>query len=187
MRQRHGFALRLLSMLVAATAVLAPAMSSRADDVSRTDPQDMDDWGLDIARVSHRHARWNSGWRLVHTISTYEPWRSRSLRPRCGTGFAVLIKDSRRSVDIFYKNGKLRGRVENARGDFVGRAYLTRPDRRSVRVWIRPRLIGRVGGSYDWSAGAETASCGCDDSGAACPALFDRAPDRGFIRHQRDE
>lgn len=185
MPRRAGVPLRILAALVMAAPLLAPAISSRADQVSRSDPREMDDWGLDIADVSHRHARWDSGWRLVHTISTHDAWRSRSLRPRCGTGFGVLIRDSRRSIDVSYRNGKLRGRVQNSRGEFVGRVYVTRPDRRSVRIWIRPRLIGKVGGTYDWFAAATTASCRCDDSGAACPAVVDRAPNRGYIRHHR--
>lgn len=176
-------AVRTLIVVVAATALVGSGLAVRADEATWSDPKDMD-WGLDIATVSRGHAEWDVGRRLVHTISTHERWRSRSLDPRCATGFGIRIRDNDRSIQIYYNRGRLRSRVENRRGELVGRVRVQRPDRRSVRVWVRPRLLGDIGDSYEWFAASSTADCSCKDN-AACPAVSDRAPNRGTIRHRR--
>lgn len=176
----------LTTVLAAAFLAATPVM---ADDATRSDPREMGDRGLDIAMISQGHLQRASDgdWRLVHTITMYQKWRTRELR--CYGSISLRIKDNNRSVRIVYRDGDLRGRIEDARGKFVGRAYVTRPDQRSATVRIRPRHLGRVGRSYAWRVSAETTGCGCDDNGstsASCPAVSDAAPHRGYMSHRRD-
>jgi hypothetical protein len=178
---------RVLASLLVAGSFLVGVPAS-ADDATRSDPREMD-WGLDIAAISQGHfQRASDGdWRLVHTVTMYEKWRSRKLR--CYSSISMRIRDNDRSIRIVYRDGHLRGRVESARGRFVGRAYVTRPDKRSLSVRVRPRHLGRVGQSYRWRISAGTTGCGCDDNGGgtspSCIGVVDVAPDRGYLTHRR--
>ena len=168
-----------LGLIILLTS-LNPAL---ADSVTVSDA-DGDTNAIDIAEVSHHHYRRLDGaWRLRHTITTHDAWMSRDLR---GSGIAIHIRRTSRSVVIYFKHG-LKARVdrfdrETNKRTTIGRPPVWREDDRTVTVSLKRRLLGDIGDGYGWYATSFWAPR-CRERTAACPATVDRAPDKGYIRH----
>lgn len=103
---------------------------------------------LDIRRATHGH----SGAAFVtHTVSTFAPFSSSFLRGRNGITFQFDINNSARTFERFiivgWVNGSLRALVAN-RTRIIGRAGVSRPNARTVRIRVRKSLINP--NHYQW-------------------------------------
>ena len=147
----------LVLCCVAIAALVAPA---NADGLRRTDRDDSPG-RLDIASTAHGHGKGE----LVFRVRTYEAWKPRDL-----TGynrwivFPVSTNDDPKDPEGFeryiwvdYKAGRLRAVVlRKSEGmhatadDRVGPASVERPNRRTVVVRVRKRLLGEAVRNYRW-------------------------------------
>jgi hypothetical protein len=183
MRGRRRLALSVIVGTVGLALVQAPAA---ADVVTRKDPKDTAG-RLDIRRVSHGHAGEGA---VTHTITTYRRFASRLLRPHGkATGVLQLWIDGdsddgwwARQVVVQWRNGRLRAPIFDAETQRrVGRAKVTRPNRRSVKVAIKLSHLGDLGESreYFWMAVSDFWNqTRCKSS------CWDFAPNHRTIRHR---
>jgi hypothetical protein len=169
---------RWTAALVAAGAVAAtaPAVARAATVTDGNDSRG----ALDVRSVTAQHDAIGP---VTHTITMYDPWRSRLLgihrESAIFIGFDVAGGPRiDRFAEVFFYRGKLRVDVFTRAGRFLGTGTVTRLSRRSIAVQIRRRLLGRPAG-YRWSVvtllSTRTGPCrsGCVDS----------APNRGTAVH----
>ena len=155
-------------------ALIAPTNVS-ADQATRRDADDVRSF-LDIAGVNHEHERLADGSRRIrHTIRMHERWSVRSLFPnRCGHLVIQIDRMGGPQIEFSY-DGELKAH-------FDGRRVPTwRPNRRSITVRVRPRLLARGDRSYRWlarSLATADDACSSGDQG-----FVDTAPDSRWIRH----
>jgi hypothetical protein len=172
------------TVVVLSLGVPGAMPTSRADEATTADWDDSSTF-LDIASVSHGHGKRADGsWRFQHTITTQEKWRSKRL---CASGITVAVKDTNRSVQIYWE-GKLRAKLRDGEREgrqIIGHPAVWRSDHRSVRVSIRPKLLGEVNGDYRYAVSTSYVSCQCSKTGGLCPTMSDRVPERGYIRHDQ--
>jgi hypothetical protein len=162
----------VVAVIVCFVLVAPPNVS--ADQTTRRDDDDVRSF-LDIARVRHEHERLDDGSRRIrHTIWMHGRWSARALFPnRCGHLVIRIDEMGGPRVDFSY-DGELKAH-------FRGRRVPTwRPNRRSVTVRLRPRVLAGSDGTYRW----QTQSLATVDS--ACQGdrgYLDAAPDSRWIRH----
>ena len=133
--------------VIVAVALAVPGMA-RAGTIS--DPNDVHG-KLDIASVTQEHAAIGP---VVHTITTYGPWRSRVLGGQHYSYFVIEIDTAgnarpERYALVYRDHGVLRVAVVTRRGRLLGFGTAIRPNLRSVRVSIPRKLLGKPGG-YRW-------------------------------------
>jgi hypothetical protein len=167
-----GRGLRLGLAVAAALSALFVAEAAQAGTATISDGNDTPGI-LDISSVSHGH----SAGKVSHTIRTFANWPIGLLGPSTPNFFSLEISTDgdrapERFVLIFSSGGHMIAGVADTNQQFVGSASASRPNRHTVRVTIRPELLGDPTG-YRWQAlSFYEASGGC---GGGC---FDKAPNR---------
>ena len=173
----------LLGLIVLLSGAVGIAAADKGSHPDRREGS-----SLDIRRISHRHAERADGSRRIHhTVTMHDPWKSTTLR--CATFIQIEVPTTNRVVDIFW-DGRLKARVRDldripARR-VVGYPTVWRSSPRGVTVALRRTHLGPVGDGYGWAAWSQVAPCRCDDTGGqtVCAAFEDRAPQRGYLRHE---
>jgi hypothetical protein len=161
--------------VIVAVALAMPAMV-RASAIS--DPDDVHG-KLDIASVTQEHGAMGP---VVHTITTYGPWRSRAIGIRRGSAFLIGFDTAggtraERFAIVYRSHGILRVAVLARDGRKLGFGSATRPTLRSIRVSIPRKLLGKPNG-YRWRLfSVYFGPAGCR---AGC---VDRAPNSGEVLH----
>jgi hypothetical protein len=161
--------------VVVAVAVAMPGLA-RASTI--TDPDDVHG-KLDVAAVTQEHAATGP---VVHTITTYGPWRSRVLGGNHQSYFVLEIDTTgnarpERFAIVYRAHGVLRVAVATRRGRLLGFAVATRANLRSVRVSIPRKLLGKPNG-YHWKLFSVYVG-----PGACRMGCVDRAPNSGQVLH----
>ena len=160
--------------VIVAVALAMPGFA-RASGIA--DPDDVHG-KLDIASVSQEHGATGP---VVHTITTYGPWRSRAIALRRSSFFLIDFDTAgnaraERLALVYRDHGVLRVAVLTRKGRLVGFGTATRPNLRSIRVSVPRTLLGKPNG-YHWRLFSVY-------SGAGCPAgCVDRAPNSGQALH----
>lgn len=161
--------------IIVAVALAMPAMV-RASTISDAD----DVHGkLDVASVTEEHG---TAGPVVHTISTYGPWRSRAISIRHGSAFLIYFDTAggtraERLAVVYRSHGILRVAVITRNGRVLGFGSATRPSLTSIRVSIPRKLLGKPNG-YRWRLfSVYFGPAGCR---AGC---VDRAPNSGEALH----
>ena len=173
-RQRHAAWFAAAFGVIVAVALAMPGMARAA---AIADPDDVHG-KLDIASVSQEHA---AAGPVVHTITTYGPWRSRAIALRRSSFFLFdfdTTGDARaeRVALVYRDHGVLRVAVLSRKGRLLGFGSATRPNARSIRVSIPRKLLGKPNG-YHWRLFSVYFGAGCS---AGC---VDRAPNSGQALH----
>jgi len=151
---------------------------------------------LDVRTIRHAHHRSEDSERFfVHDVRTYAKWSSRLLN-RDATEVTVWFdngggSDADRVVYIDFRGGRLQAEMARYRssGDaaevtMMGEVRVSRPDRRTVRVfvprrWVKQRHLLR----YGWWV----TTYFLRENGDACRrwyACADRAPTSGLLEHR---
>ena len=193
--------MRKLAVLVLSVTLLVGTFSSpgSADTARFTDPNDTPG-KLDVRDAHQEH----DDRRLVHNVRTFRRWRSRALRgdeTYIGFYLDAGTKGSRADRFIWVRWKKGRGLyaqifrpLTHANGDLLGPVRVSRPNRRSVRISIRPaQLSKRIRDGYRWRVTTSyekrttEGPCGNDHTVSSFPtgACIDNVPrlrQRGF-RH----
>ena len=174
-RQRHaGWWFAAAFGVIVAVALAMPGMARAS---SMADPDDVHG-KLDIAGVSQEHGATGP---VVHTITTYGPWRSRAIALRRSSFFLIDFDTTgnaraERVALVYRDHGVLRVAVLTRKGRLVGFGSATRPNARSIRVAVPRKLLGKPNG-YHWRLFSVY-------YGAGCPAgCVDRAPNSGQALH----
>jgi hypothetical protein len=145
--------------LVLLVAALMPRVAN-ADIRTIRDPNDVAG-RLDIKSARHGH----QGARLVHVVTTFARFTSRSLRG--GDSFTFQFDTNanhqtfERFVSVFWRNGALRAFV-SSRTRFLGRAAVSRPNRRTVRIVVRKNLLRSPLLRYRWIVASFFGTSGSD-------------------------
>jgi hypothetical protein len=174
-RERHaGWWFAAAFGVIVAVALAMPGMA-RASGIS--DPDDVHG-KLDIASVSQEHGATGP---VVHTITTYGPWRSRAIAVRRSSFFLIDFDTTgnaraERFALVYRDHGVLRVAVLTRKGHLLGFGSATRPDARSIRVSVPRKLLGKPNG-YHWRLFSVYFGAGCS---AGC---VDRAPNSGQALH----
>jgi hypothetical protein len=161
--------------VIVAVALAVPAMA-RAATIS--DPNDVNG-KLDIASVTQEHGATGP---VVHTITTYGPWRSRAIGIRRGSAFLIYFDTAggiraERLAIVYRSHGILRVAVLTRSGRLLGFGSATRPNLELIRVSIPRTLLGKPNG-YRWRLfSVYFGPGGCR---AGC---VDRAPNSGQAVH----
>ena len=160
--------------VIVAVALAMPGMA-RAAGIA--DPDDVHG-KLDIASVSQEHGATGP---VVHTITTYGPWRSRAIALRRSSFFLIDFDTTGNAraeqIALVYRDhGVLRVAVLTRKGHLLGFGSATRPNARSIRVSVPRKLLGRPNG-YHWRLFSVYFGAGC---AAGC---VDRAPNSGQALH----
>jgi hypothetical protein len=160
--------------VIVAVALAVPGLA-RAATIS--DPDDVHG-KLDIASVTQEHGATGP---VVHTITTYGPWRGRAISIHRGSAFLIDFDTAggiraERFAIVYRSHGILRVAVFARNGHELGFGSATRPNLRSIRVSIPRTLLGKPNG-YRWRLFSVYFGAGCR---AGC---VDRAPDSGQAIH----
>jgi hypothetical protein len=161
--------------VIVAVALAVPGLA-RAATIS--DPDDVHG-KLDIASVTQEHGATGP---VVHTITTYGPWRGRAISIRRSSGFVIDFDTAggtraERFALVYRSHGILRVVVFTRNGRAIGFGSATRPNLRSIRVSIPRKLLGKPNG-YRWRLFSVYVAPG------ACRAgCVDRAPNSGQAIH----
>jgi len=160
--------------VIVAVALAVPGLA-RAATIS--DPDDVHG-KLDIASVTQEHGAKGP---VVHTITTYGPWRSRAISIRNGSAFLIDFDTAggiraERFAVVYRSHGVLRVAVITRNGRELGFGSATRPSPKSIRVSIPRKLLGKPNG-YRWRLFSIYFGPGCR---AGC---VDRAPNTGQAIH----
>lgn len=173
---------RALLVIFAILAVGMPGAVANAHPQVKTDPAE--EWlqsRFDIRRMRLTHG---SG-RINAVVKTEDRWRGRHLR--CDNCYIAVWLDPQGEsqwnegyrVHVVYRKRALRAvvlRVDSDGWTKVGRADLSRPNRKSVRISVRRGLIGAT--DADWVKWQVLAS------GDGGQAAWDTAPNgMGWYRH----
>jgi hypothetical protein len=167
-RRAGGF----LAAFVAGLVVAAAPTSASADRRAIVDGNDVAG-PLDIRRTTQGHA----GPRAVaHSVTTFRRFASSFLRGENAFTFHFDTNDRparfERFVFVFWANGRLRALVANRR-EIIGVAGVSRPNRRTVRVRVRTKLLDPAG--YHWLV-ASFSSRGFDIAPNRLLAFHDLTP-----------
>lgn len=171
--------MRTKEALVVAVAVLASMVSNPAGaDTGRfTDPNDTPG-KLDVKAVRHSH----DGTRLVHSVHTFKRWRSRALggdETYIGFYLEAGTKGTRADRFVWVRWKDARGLyaeifrpLTHANGERLGPVRVSRPNRRSVEISLRPsQLSAAIRDGYRWrvrtSYEKTTTEGACGDDGTA--------------------
>lgn len=171
--------MRTKEALIVAAGLLASMLASPAGaDASRfTDPNDTPG-KLDVKAVRHSH----DGTRLVHSVHSYRRWRSSALDgDETYIGFYLDAGTEGTRADRFvwvrWKEGRgLYAEVfrplVHANGERLGPVRVSRPNRRSVVISLRPSQLGDgIKNGYTWrvttSYEKTTTEGPCGDDGTA--------------------
>lgn len=169
----------ILGMCVLTAAV---ALVATADEVTTRDDLRRDAGGpLDLKEVSHGHR----GNKLVHTLRTYDPWRSRWFKGRRDViNLTFDRQDSgadsvERVLVVDWSDGRLRGEMADVLTDppnELGTVRIERPTRRVLRLIFPERLLRGTDPlvAYRWRASVSYKGPGCSDS-----FCFDLLPESG--------
>ena len=174
-RMRHaGWWFAAAFGVIVAVALAMPGMA-RAAGIA--DPDDVHG-KLDVASVSQEHGATGP---VVHTITTYGPWRSRAIALRRSSFFLIDFDTTgdahaERIALVYRDHGVLRVAVVTRRGHLLGFGSATRPNTRSIRVSVPRTLLGKPNG-YHWRLFSVYFGAGC---AAGC---VDRAPNSGQALH----
>ena len=174
-RMRHaGWWFAAAFGVIVAVALAMPGMA-RAAGIA--DPDDVHG-KLDVASVSQEHAATGP---VVHTITTYGPWRSRAIALRRSSFFLIDFDTAgdahaERIALVYRDHGVLRVAVVTRTGHLLGFGSATRPNARSIRVSVPRTLLGKPNG-YHWRLFSVYFGAGC---AAGC---VDRAPNSGQALH----
>ncbi|MDQ3995381.1 MAG: M23 family metallopeptidase, partial [Actinomycetota bacterium] len=136
-----------MALVLAAAASGEPAAANPALIEDRNDVPSP----LDIASARHGHAGANS---VTATVTMYGSFSSRQLRGENGVALAVSTSRSpfpNRWIFVSYERGRLRAVVRQNDGVYVSTASASRPQARTVRVWIPKRALDGSPGYY-WTA-----------------------------------
>ena len=160
--------------VIVAVALAVPGLA-RAATIS--DPDDVHG-KLDIASVTQEHGAKGP---VVHTITTYGPWRSRAISIRNGSAFLIDFDTAggiraERFAIVYRSHGTLRVAVVTRNGRELGFGSATRPNLKSIRVSIPRKLLGQPNG-YRWRLFSIYFGPGCR---AGCVY---RAPNSGQAIH----
>jgi hypothetical protein len=160
--------------VIVAVALAMPGMA-RASGIA--DPDDVHG-KLDIASVSQEHGTTGP---VVHTITTYGPWRSRAIALRRNSFFLIDFDTTgnaraERVALVYRDHGVLRVAVLTRKGRLLGFGSATRGNARSIRVSVPRKLLGKPNG-YHWRLFSVYFGPGCQ---AGC---VDRAPNSGQALH----
>lgn len=141
--------------------ILGAPTPARSDVKKAYDPNDTHGV-LDVRRVSHGH---RDGKRLLsHRVDMFEPWKARRLtdETRILLWFSTDREDKyvERRVAIYFAGGHLAGSIEkyDESSDSASVSVLsknlrvTRPTRRSVKVFVPRRYLNPDMSRYKWSA-----------------------------------
>jgi len=175
-RERHaGWWFAAAFGVIVAVALAMPGLA-RASAI--TDPDDVNG-KLDIAGVTQEHAATGP---VVHTITTYGPWRSRVLGGNHMSYFVLEIDTTgnarpERFAIVYRAHGVLRVAVATRRGRLLGFGTATRASLRSVSVSIPRKLLGKPHG-YHWKLFSVYVA-----PGACRMGCVDRAPNSGQVLH----
>lgn len=145
--------LMLLVIAILSGALVGPV---RADTARFTDPEDTPG-KLDVKAVRQAH----DGARLVHSVHTYRRWRSTALSgDETYIGFHLDAGTKGTRADRFvWVRQKRRGGLyaeifrplTHANGERLGQVRVSRPNRRSVRILVRPSQISKaIANGYRW-------------------------------------
>jgi hypothetical protein len=174
-KERHaGWWFAAAFGVIVAVALAMPGMA-RASSIA--DPDDVQG-KLDIARVTQEHGATGP---VVHTITTYGPWRSRAIALRRSSFFLFDFDTTgdahaERIAIVYRDHGVLRVAVLSRKGRLLGFGSATRPNARSIRVSVPRKLLGKPNG-YHWRLFSVYTGAGCS---AGC---VDRAPNSGQALH----
>jgi hypothetical protein len=163
--------------IVVTVALLIPA-TARASGNVVADGNDASG-KLDIRSVSQEHAA--SG-PVVHTITTYGPWRSRAIAARRSSFFLFVFNTAgdrrpERLALVYRDHGILRVAVLSRAGRFIGWGTASRPSASSIRVAVPRKLLGKPFG-YRWKVFSVYSA-----SGVCRAGCVDRAPNSGTSLH----
>ncbi len=160
-------------VLVVAAAALTSVLAglAGADSGRFTDPNDTPG-KLDVRAVRQSH----DGSRLLHSVHTYKRWRSRALSgDETYVGFYLEggTKGTRgdRFVWVRWKEGRglyaeIFRPLTHANGERLGPVRVSRPNRRSVEITLRPsQLSTAIRNGYRWRV---TTSYEKTTTGGAC-------------------
>jgi len=169
------------------------ASTAGANDVTRKDANDTRG-RLDVSRVRHVQVTDSGKVSFLHTIRTFQPWKTRLLE-RDATEIDLWFStdeddDPERVVYIKSKNGHVRAEMNTynsyshgASVGFMGTIRARRPDERSVQVFVPKRWIKRRGlRGYDWWLSTNFYR----KEGSVCTEWYrctDSVPDKGSYRH----
>jgi hypothetical protein len=161
--------------VIVAVALAMPAMAGAS---TMSDPDDVHG-KLDVASVTQEHGAVGP---VVHTITTYGPWRSRAISIRRGSAFLIGFDTAggiraERFALVYRSHGILRVAVLTRNGRELGFGSATRPNLKSIRASIPRKLLGKPNG-YRWRLfSVYFGPAGCR---AGC---VDRAPNSGEVLH----
>jgi hypothetical protein len=165
MRRRAG---GYLAGLLAGLVVAAVPSQASADGRAILDGNDVAG-RLDIRRATQGHAGPRA---VIHSVTTFQRFRSSLLRGENALTFQFDTNGRparfERLVFIVWTNGRLRALVSNGRR-IMGAARVSRPNRRTVRVKVRERLLDPAG--YHWLVAS------------FFQGKFDVAPNQGLAFH----
>lgn len=180
----------LLAIAALVGPVAAPGFASQAGTIDADDTPGR----LDVQSIMHGHRGGDSD-RLWHLVKMHERWRAKALRGRASYIYVWFSTDredrfAERRIWIDLHNGKLRASLEiydefsdGAGVSPIRRLDVTRPSRRTVKVFFRASDLGRNVSSYKWSVDTSYRNADSSNCQRAC---FDSAPDgsgRGKFEH----
>lgn len=172
---RMGVHVRKTAIGFILCALLLPAGPVAADQTLRRDGDDIRSF-LDIAWVKHQHIQLADGsMRIRHTISMHDRWSPRWLfQSGCGD-LSIWIDEIGGDAIYFSYDGELKAHLNRRR------VAAWRPNRRSVAVQIRPRVLAGDDRTYRWRARSlATQDPSCEGGSRAWE---DFAPNDRWIRH----
>jgi hypothetical protein len=152
---------RALALTAVALLALVGAEAARPGGATVSDGNDTRG-RLEIKSVSQGH----SGAKITHTIRTFSRWPKSLLDEQHSNSFLMLINTDRdrvieRFVFIITTRGRLAAGVLTSSGNFLGRADVSRPDQRSVRVKFSKSRLGNPP-SYRWQGFSSFQGGGCN-------------------------
>lgn len=157
-------------------AVLGALVPARADSAGSRDPRDTDG-PQDIVGLEHDHGRPMADGRATVTfvIGTEGRWRNRRMQcstqsSKCRSLFDIYIStdnrdDIERHIQVYRREGQVRspvfrysdesclapGTLCSQTSRKIGEANFSRPDRRTLKLRVPLRMLGRNVKRYGWN------------------------------------
>jgi hypothetical protein len=187
---------RSVVVVLLAGLVVIAGSPSLADRTGMRD--ETDSFGpFDVKRIVHSHRRFGNG--LVHKITTWRRWGKGALNNDYSDIHILFTTDGdnkpERALVIDTEGGRIAAVMHRwangVREQTFGRAAVSRPNRRSIRVVFRRSLLGRGVREYGWHVDTRfhkprhpTCNVSGDGKIVVCP---DSAPNsnapRAYLRH----
>ena len=167
--------MRRAAIFLLVGAVLAALVPARADSGGSRDPRDTDG-PQDIVSLEHAHGRPMADGRATVTfvIETEGRWRNRRMQcstqsSKCRSLFDIYIStdnrdDIERQIQVFRREGRVHAPIHRysheclAPGTVclqstrrIGEADFSRPDRRTLKLRVPVRMLGRDVKRYGWN------------------------------------